>query len=498
MPEQKQNFPCEGYDAATVMQFAYGTLRELGWNPQYAGQNILIAYTPHSWKKYAVEITIESSDNSIAITSKMIHNEAFDIMGKNKKNINEFINAFEKTKASSSRENASWADAIEQLKQKTIIAATEEVKQAEEANKVMKRPGSNLYATYAIIAMNVIVFVLMIIDGAGLMDVNGVVHIKWGSNFTTLTLSGDWWRLITNVFIHFGIIHIVMNTYAFYTVGVYLEPMLGKTRYITAYLCTGVLASIASLWWHKEGVNSAGASGAIFGLYGVFLALLFTNLIPKQMRMPLLQSIGIFVVYNLVYGMKSGVDNSAHIGGLVSGLIIGFIYYMGLRKEEAGNKKQIVTLGIAVVTAAAAFYYLDVNKIKGDARAPILNEISVLSDKDGEKFMKKYTEFIDMQNRAMEPFHIKDITDAELSKKLNETSLAEWNKAGALVSEVEGYNVSEKTKKKITAMKEYVRLRKEQIMMVEKIANEGMEKYQKEYDELGNKLNKAVEDLEKL
>jgi len=161
------------------------------------------------------------------------------------------------------------------------------------------------------IAINVLVFILMAMDGAGIMDLNPMVHIKWGSNYLPLTLSGDWWRVITSTFIHFGIIHLLMNMYCLYMAGVYLEPMLGKLKYITAYLCTGILASIISLWWHRDiaEYNSAGASGAIFGMYGLFLALLSTNLIPKQMRMPLLQSIGIFVVYNLAYGMKAGVDN---------------------------------------------------------------------------------------------------------------------------------------------------------------------------------------------
>src|SRR5678809_608301 len=101
-------------------------------------------------------------------------------------------------------------------------------------------------------------------------------------------------------------------------------------KYIIAYLATGIFASLASLWWHSEGINSAGASGAIFGLYGVFLALLFTNLIPKQVRSALLQSIGIFVVFNIVYGMRSGIDNAAHIGGLLTGMLIGFIFYLEL------------------------------------------------------------------------------------------------------------------------------------------------------------------------
>lgn len=202
-----------------------------------------------------------------------------------------------------------------------------EQKEVEEVDRAINNSSNTIYATYTIIGINVLVFILMLFDGAGLLDSNTLVHIKWGSNYSPLTLSGDWWRLITNIFIHFGIIHITMNMYCLYSVGVYLEPILGKVKYIAAYLCTGILASITSLWWHSEGVNSAGASGAIFGMYGLFLALLTTtNLIPKKIRRALLQSTVIFVVYNLVYGIKSGVDNAAHIGGLLSGFILGYLY----------------------------------------------------------------------------------------------------------------------------------------------------------------------------
>ncbi|MEJ7610097.1 MAG: rhomboid family intramembrane serine protease [Ferruginibacter sp.] len=116
-----------------------------------------------------------------------------------------------------------------------------------------------------------------------IIDPNGTVHIKWGSNYGPLTLSGDPWRLITNVFIHFGIIHLAMNMYCLYIIGSYLEPMLGKTKFITAYLCTGILASLTSLWWHNESVNSAGASGAVFGLYGLFWRCLL-RILSQRMR----------------------------------------------------------------------------------------------------------------------------------------------------------------------------------------------------------------------
>ena len=223
----------------------------------------------------------------------------------------------------------------------------------------------------------------MALDGAGIMAANGWVHIKWGSNFKQLTQSGDWWRLLTNTFIHFGIIHLAMNMYCLYIVGVYLEPMLGRVKYIAAYLCTGILASLASLWWHKEGVNSAGASGAIFGLYGLFLALLTSKFIPQKVRERLLQSIVIFIGFNLVAGMKSGVDNAAHVGGLLSGFAIGYGHIYTIKKEQQQNEKIKWLVPVMVVfTIFITAAYLWQNQTPYAERAALLKEINEVYLKD--------------------------------------------------------------------------------------------------------------------
>lgn len=315
MPEKSQTIAVNGLNASAVLAIAYGTLEKLEWVIKYAGENILIAYTPANWNYKGNEITVQTKDNELTITSKMVHGESFDILGKYKKHIRSFLNAFESVKASAGEtETSEWQNKIKQLKEETILIAEEQERQAVEVNKVMNFSTGNMYVTYAIIAINVLVFIAMVASGVSLISPTGEEIVNWGGNFSPYTTSGDWWRLITCVFVHIGIIHLLFNMYALYTIGAYLEPMLGKTKYIVAYLCTGVFASLVSLWWHKTPVASAGASGAIFGMYGLFLALLSTNLIPKQVRKQLLQSIGIFVFYNLVYGMKSNVDNAAHIG----------------------------------------------------------------------------------------------------------------------------------------------------------------------------------------
>jgi rhomboid protease GluP len=497
MPSKKQEFSFPGYDSVTLLNLAYGTVLQLGWTPRFTVETTLVAHTPRSWKKYNDEVTISAEDNKLSVSSSLIHGEAFDMTGKNQKHIDEFIGAFQKIKTSSP--DPEWPDAIEQLRQQTITTVTEEVKQAEEIDKVMNLSGSNLYATYAIIAINAVVFILMVINGAGLFTANPIVHIQWGSNYTPFTLSGDWWRLITNVFIHFGILHIAMNSYAFYMIGIYLEPMLGKTKYIVAYLCTGILASLVSLWWHKEGVNSAGASGAIFGMYGVFLAFLFTNLIPKQIRNAQLQTIGIFVVYNLVYGMKSGVDNSAHIGGLLSGMVIGFIYYLTRNKEEEGNKKQFAVVLVAAATIVIAWIYLKEAAVpysEGE-RTEVENYLQESKYKDSQLFFEKIKELEGLEETAIAPLNDTALNNIQLADKLNEVS-GEWDKATNLLEKMKSFEISETAKQKVGLLLEYVLERKKEIATINKIAKEEKTEDYQELNTVREKISQLINKLREL
>jgi rhomboid protease GluP len=172
----------------------------------------------------------------------------------------------------------------------------------------------------------------MLISGVHILLPENQDLLNWGANFRPMTLEGQWWRLFTACFLHIGILHLLLNMYALLYVGLLLEPYLGKTRFLAAYLISGIAASMTSLWWHDFTI-SAGASGAIFGMYGVFLALLTTNLLDKSVKKALLTSIAVFVGYNILNGLQpnSGIDNAAHIGGLISGLIIGYAFVPSLR-----------------------------------------------------------------------------------------------------------------------------------------------------------------------
>jgi rhomboid protease GluP len=212
-------------------------------------------------------------------------------------------------------------------------------------------------------------------------------------------------------------------------------------------------------------VNSAGASGAIFGLYGLFLALLTTKLIPEKVRNGQLQSIGLFVAYNLFYGMKGGVDNAAHIGGLLSGFVIGYLYVVSIKKERQQLKAAWVLPLIAIATVAAGVIYLGNNKKSVSERNAALSMVKAADYKDGEKFNEKFNEMVELQDQANKVF-TENLADGLLQKKLAEVSLPLWERAATVASKMQGMDVSPEMHKKADAVAEYVDLRKKEIEVI--------------------------------
>lgn len=193
-------------------------------------------------------------------------------------------------------------------------------------------PKEGFYITPIIINLNLLVFIAMIVAGFGFVSFKGDDLLRWGANFKPATIDGQWWRLLTNTFMHGGLMHILANMYGLLFVGIFLEPLLGKTKYLIIYLTTGFLASVASICWYDATV-SVGASGAIFGLYGFFLATLLLKVFPPDFGNAFLASTLVFVGFNLLMGFTGGIDNAAHIGGLVSGFVIGLVMTRQLKQQ---------------------------------------------------------------------------------------------------------------------------------------------------------------------
>ncbi len=225
------------------------------------------------------------------------------------------------------------------------------------------RRESSVGVTHIILGINVAVFLGMALAGSTIMEFSIPESIRWGANVGALTFSGEWWRLLTCVFVHGGIIHIAFNMWCLWNLGQLSESLYGRWTYVAVYLICGLGASLTSAAWNPYRA-SVGASGAIFGLAGALIAAfkLGEFSVPRSALSGTLRSLGAFVVYNLVFGFAlPGIDNTAHIGGLITGLIVGaLIALIAPHQDQAPRRVAIfavVILALAAIAIGTAHHY---------------------------------------------------------------------------------------------------------------------------------------------
>ena len=181
--------------------------------------------------------------------------------------------------------------------------------------------------THILIGINLVVFVLTIVYGYYAYGVwDGPMHESvlqdMGSKVNHLIMQGEYWRLLTAMFLHIGVFHLLINLYALYVLGPMVEGYFGHGRFLAIYFIGGLFGNLASYAFTPA--PSAGASGAIFGLAGAITVyfLRYRNNFGRQGR-AVLQNMLVVIVINLVFGMSMrGIDNWGHIGGLVGGAIV--------------------------------------------------------------------------------------------------------------------------------------------------------------------------------
>lgn len=197
-------------------------------------------------------------------------------------------------------------------------------------------PAKEHWGTSVILDINLILFIIMFLSGVDLLGISAMDLVHWGGNISALTPAQPW-RLLTNIFIHGGVMHLALNITGLVIGSYFVERIYGRWYYLVLYLLSGICGSLLSLWWHEH-VNtvSVGASGAIFGLFGAILALLMTNAFPPTSRKSIFIFIALYVIVSLIWGLMGGVDNAAHIGGLIGGAGVGYILYrLKSRSSEA-------------------------------------------------------------------------------------------------------------------------------------------------------------------
>lgn len=256
---------------------------------------------------------------------------------------NEILNKYYKD----IKENINFKeDGYELLSKITSDIGQKNIDDSERFVKNMNKKDKPL-VSYILIAVNIIIFALMYLIGNGSEDSQTLIN--FGANMGALTKNGEYFRLISCAFLHIGVLHLVCNMYSIYAVGPTVEYFYGKLKFIFIYFYSAIIASLFVLIFQGDGVVTAGASGAIFGLMGALLY--FGYSYRGYMGNRAISSVVSVIIINLFIGFTTpGISNAAHIGGLIGGFAMS--YMLGANVDD---KKAVKINGIIITLILTGF-----------------------------------------------------------------------------------------------------------------------------------------------
>ena len=208
--------------------------------------------------------------------------------------------------------------------------------------------------TYVFFAINIVVFVLMALAGG---SSNEPTLMAFGVKSNAAIAQGQWWRFVTPIFIHIGLLHLFFNSYALWIVGPQVEKLYGSARFVILYVLTGVAGVYGSYSYHPDTIW-AGASGAIFGLFGVLLVfgIRHRDAIPPFFKRSVGTGVLPVIVINLIIGFTiPAIDNSAHIGGLLAGAVLAAL--LPFQKPGEETTTGFRSIQIALIALIAVCFY---------------------------------------------------------------------------------------------------------------------------------------------
>jgi rhomboid protease GluP len=480
-PRHSEEFPFQELSPEHFIALAHEAVMVAGWEISHISKAGIIAYTNNGVFKSNHEIKILVDNGFVKLSSVSTGNEMWD-MGKNKNCIEKFIDTFNTLRSGASEEwmtekysqlSAEMPEAKDDPLQMPPATLGENIR----GFFTIFKPVKGFTVTPILLILNVLVFIVMVISGVGFFAPEAESLINWGANFRPNTLDGEWWRLLTCCFLHIGVFHLLMNAYALLYIGILLEPVIGSRRFLFAYLVTGIAASATSLWWN-DFVVSAGASGAIFGMYGVFLALLTTKFVSKSARQGLLASIAIFVGYNLLNGLNGGIDNAAHVGGLVSGGIIGYALVLEITLPFLKVRKWIVPVSVVVLFGIGGVF--------------LVGNIS----NDFGKYESTMKEFFMREQKALALFSLPEDTPKDsLLVFIQKDGITNWKESIKLLETVRQLELSEGVKKRNQQLLRYCDLRLKTYELMFKSVNEDSNEYESEIAGYNNEMEKVIKKL---
>ncbi|HNC64348.1 MAG TPA: rhomboid family intramembrane serine protease [Chitinophagales bacterium] len=340
--EYLENSEYISYGDFTEEQFytlAVETIKKLNWEISIIDEDGLTTTSINS-KSDESEFCIVLGDENVELNSIANKSEQtnFD-------NIEQFKTVFYQLKATFSKEEIEekQQQLYEQIGEKVI----EEDTSTEDENNGhwwdVFMPVKDYFFTPIIININIGLFILMLLFGVKLLNPYNDDLIKWGANYAPYTINGQWWRIVTSNYIHIGIWHILVNMYVLLIFGATLESIIGSKKFILVYLISGIFGSLGTLYFLPWTV-SAGASGAIFGIIGTYLALATTKLFDKKAKKEVLPTLILYVIISIIPDSETNIY--AHAGGLFTGLIIGYFYSYTFPHIESEKKENLILIGL--------------------------------------------------------------------------------------------------------------------------------------------------------
>jgi rhomboid protease GluP len=194
----------------------------------------------------------------------------------------------------------------------------------------------------------------------GMGGINNVVMARLGALYGPYVFAfGQWWRLVTAIFLHAGLLHIGMNLWVLFDISPEVEGLFGISKFVVMFLVTGIFGYIASLWW-MPGALAIGASGAIMGLIGALIGATFHHgRMGKDYRRMLWR----WVIYIAIFGLFFPVDNAAHFGGLGAGIVLGYLIPEGVPETRPAENfwNGLAVLSVIIIAGSFALMAMQLN-----------------------------------------------------------------------------------------------------------------------------------------
>lgn len=338
-PRYGTTYCLENRTSAEQLMVVWMAVEKMDWEISTITPDSLTAFTNFSLRSWNEQVSIRITEEGIELFSVSTGVQVLDFF-RNRQNIRRLLKEMALINAGISSEQLTelYEERKTRFEQKeNFVHLTHNTRIVSGFMNVF-RPVKGYFITPILITLQALLFLILtnkwLFPQSTWWTIDPQALLDTGANYKPLTLFGEPWRLLTANFLHADVLHLFFNMYGLMVCGIYLESLLGRWRFLLIYLLCGIGGGIASLWWHDRLV-SVGASGAVFGLFGFILTLLLHRFLQPGERKALLISIGIYLVFSFTaVFFADNFDHAWHIGGLLTGTILGLIIYPDLKGRE--------------------------------------------------------------------------------------------------------------------------------------------------------------------